>query len=334
MAAANPAKLKLLKDFSTRGTVFRMARVPTTSRFFVGGADFKVYEVDLSAPKIEFKELGAHESYVNGLALAGKTLVSGGYDGRLIWWDTQTRARVRSVEAHAKWIRNVVAAPDGSMIASVADDMVCRLWDTAGGKLLRELRGHQEKTPHHFPSMLYACAFSPDGKYVATGDKVGHIVVWEAASGKSAATLEAPGMYTWDPVQRRHSIGGIRTLAFSPDGRLLAAGGIGRIGNIDHLDGPSRVEVFDWAKGQRTHEFSDTKFKGLIECLRFHPEGAWLAAGGGANDGFLTFYDLTTSKIVRQEKVSMHVHDLALGDGADVVYAAGHGKIAVFEMKG
>jgi WD40 repeat protein len=331
--AANPAKLKRVKELSTRGVVFCMARVPGTSRFFVGGADFKVYAVDLSAAKTEFKELGAHESYVTGLALAGKTLVSGGYDGRLIWWDAQTGTRARSVEAHSKWIRNVVASPDGNVIASVADDMVCRLWDAAGGKLLRELRGHQEVTPHHFPSMLYACSFSPDGKYVASGDKVGHIVVWEAATGKPATTLEAPGMYTWDPVQRRHSIGGIRTLAFAPDGRSLAAGGIGRIGNIDHLDGPSRVEVFDWAKGQRTQEFSDSKFKGLIECLRFHPQGAWLLGGGGANDGFLTFFDTGGGKIVRQEKLPMHVHDLALGDGADVVYAAGHGKIAVFTLQ-
>jgi WD40 repeat protein len=159
-------------------------------------------------------------------------------------------------------------------------------------------------------------------------------VVWEAASGKPAAALEAPGMYTWDPVQRRHSIGGVRTLAFSPDGRLLAAGGIGKIGNIDHLDGPSRVEVFDWAKGKRTHEFSDGKFKGLVENLRFHPGGTWLLAGGGANDGFLICYDVGAGKVVRQEKAPMHVHDLALGDGGDVVYAAGHGKIAVFEMKG
>jgi WD40 repeat protein len=196
------------------------------------------------------------------------------------------------------------------------------------------MRGHQEKTPHHFPSMLFACAFTPDGRHLATADKVGHIVVWEAATGKQAATLEAPVMYTWDPVQRRHSIGGIRALAFSPDGRLLAAGGIGKIGNIDHLEGKARVEVFDWARGQRTHEFPGDKFNGLVESLRFHPEGAWLLAGGGANDGFLMFFDLGAKKALRQEKVSMHVHDLVLGDGAATLYAAGHGKIAVFEMKG
>jgi WD40 repeat protein len=334
MAAPDPARLKLVKDVPTRGIVFRMARVPGTARFFLGGSDFKVYEIDLSSPKPEPKELGAHASYVTGLALAGGVLVSGAYDGRLIWWDAASRSQIRSVEAHAKWIRNVVAAPDGRLLASVADDMVCRLWDIASGKMVQELHGHQEKTPHHYPSMLFTCAFSPDGKHLATADKVGHIVIWEVATGKSVTTLEAPVMYTWDPVQRRHSIGGIRSLAFSLDGKGLAVGGIGKIGNIDHLEGKARVEVFDWAAGQRTHEFPGEKFNGLVEALHFGPGNAWLLAGGGANDGFLMFFDLAAKKALRQEKVAMHVHDLALDESSETIYAAGHGKVAVFSLKG
>ena len=179
------------------------------------------------------------------------------------------------------------ASRDGTAIASVADDMICKVWDAETGELRHELRGHGAITPHHFPSMLYACAFSPDGRHLATGDKVGHVVVWELPSGKPVATLEAPVMYTWDPVQRRHSIGGIRTLAFSPDGNLLAAGGIGKIGNIDHLEGPARVEVFDWRKGERTVEFTSDLPKGLVERLAFFPDGERLLAVGGANDGFI-----------------------------------------------
>jgi WD40 repeat protein len=280
------------------------------------------------------KELGSHSSYVTGLALAGKVLVSGSYDGRLNWWDIDKRTQLRSVEAHAKWIRDVIGSPDGKLLASVADDMICRLWDAASGQKVAELRGHQEMTPHSFPSMLYACAFSPNGKYLATGDKVGHVVIWEVAAGKPIAMLEAPALYTWDPVQRRHSIGGIRALAFSPDGMQLAVGGIGKINNIDHLDGPARVELFDWAKGQKTQELSADKVKGLVESLRFGSQGSWLAAGGGANDGFLLFFDLAAKKAVRHEKMAMHVHNLELGEGGETLYVAGHGKIALFELKG
>jgi WD40 repeat protein len=182
--------------------------------------------------------------------------------------------------------------------------------------------------------MLFACAFAPDGKHLATADKVGHIVVWDVAGGKPVKTLEAPGMYTWDPTARIHSIGGIRSVAFSPDGKALAVGGIGKIGNIDHLDGKARVEVFDWKAGKRTHLIEGTKFKGLVEQLRFHPRGDWLLCAGGSNDGFLFFVDLPKNRVRRQEKVPMHVHDVALDEQAETLYVAGHGRVLVYEMKG
>jgi WD40 repeat protein len=182
--------------------------------------------------------------------------------------------------------------------------------------------------------MLYVCTTSADGTLLATADKVGHIALWEVATGKKVGEVEASGLYTWDPTQRRHSIGGIRSLAFSPDNRLIAAGGIGKIGNIDHLDGPSRLEVFDWQAGKRTHEIEDTKMKGLIERLAFHPAGDWLAAAGGDNGGFVNFYDLKDGKLLKQEKAPMHVHDFALNDAYDTLYTVGPNKIAVWEFKG
>lgn len=326
--------MKASKDISIPGIAFTLARVPSSDRLLFGSSDFKVYDLDLSAKKPEPKALGEHQSYVTGLALCGKTVVSGAYDGRLIWWDIEARKQIRAVAAHTKWIRKVAASPDGKTIGSVGDDMVCRLWSAADGKLLHEFRGHQERTPHHFPSMLFVCTFSPDGRFVATADKVGHLVVWDAASGKPAATLEAPGLYTWDPVQRKHSIGGVRSLAFSPDGTYLAAGGISKINNVDHLDGKARLEIFDWQKGAKTHEYVDDKFKGLIEHLTFHPKGDWLLGGGGANDGFFLFFDLKAKKAIRQEKAAMHVHAFLLGDKAETIYVAGHGRIQILEVKG
>ncbi len=145
--------------------------------------------------------------------------------------------------------------------------------------------------------------------------------------------------------KRRGCTPGIRCSASTPSAasvrwpsrrtaNYLAAGGIGKIGNIDHLDGKARVEVFDWQKGERTHEYSDDKFKGLVEHLEFHPKGDWLLGGGGANDGFFLFFDLKTKKAIRQEKTSMHVHDFVLDDNAETIYAAGHNKIQVLEAKG
>jgi WD40 repeat protein len=334
MPAANPDKFKLARDLPRPGIVFALARVPDSARVYVGGSDFKVYEADLAAAKPEFREFGSHTSYVTGLALAGPAVVSGSYDGRLIWWDPAARAPRHTVEAHAKWVRKVAASPDGKTVVSVADDMVARVWDGTTGRLRHELRGHAEFTPNNFPSMLFTCAVSPDGRFTATADKVGHVVVWDLVSGKQVAAMEAPGMYTWDPTARNHSIGGVRSLAFSPDGSLLAVGGMGKVGNIDHLEGKTRVEVFDWRKAERTHEFPGEQFKGLVEQLLFHPQGDWLLAAGGANDGFVMFFDLKARKVLRQEKAPAHLHAAALNEAGDTLYAAAHGRVVVFEMKG
>jgi WD40 repeat protein len=333
MAAANPEKIKVQKQISRGEIVFAVARKAGTSRLFCGGSDFAVYEIDVEEPKPEAKELGRHASYVTGLALAGGTLVSGGYDGRLIWWNVESRSKIREVDAHGKWIRAVTAAPNGALVASVADDMVCRVWEVETGRMIHELRGHHELTPAHFPSMLFACAISPDSRRLATADKVGRVIVWDLESGQVLATLEAPAFYTWDPVQRRHSIGGIRSVAFSADGTRLALGGSGKISNIDHLDGKALVEVYDWHKGKRTHEFVSDKYKGLVEYLGFHPTGEWLiAAGGGDKDGFLTFHDLAGNKVVAQEKAPMYVHGMALNESGNTIYAVGHRKIVVLGM--
>jgi WD40 repeat protein len=332
MPAPKPDALKLAKDFPRQAMTFAVTRVGGTSRVYLGGSDFKVCEADLAAAKFEPKDLYAHGSYVTGLALAGKLLVSGGYDGKLTWWDTDARKVVRTLDAHAKWVRRVVASPDGSRVASVADDMACKVWEARTGKLVHDLRGHRERTPHDFPSMLYAAAYSADGKYLATGDKVGHVVVWDPDAGKQLVTLEAPVLYTWDPVQRRHSIGGIRSLAFSPDGSLLAVGGMGKVGNIDHLEGKYRVEVFDWKAGKPVAEFQSDKFKGLVNRLAFAPDGSWLVGAGGANDGFLTFLDAAKKKLLREEKAVTFVHDFVLSAAGDEITLAGHNKVAVYKL--
>ena len=333
MKSPSPDSLKLVKEFARPSIPFGIARAPGSGRVFFGSSDFKVSEADVTAAKFEPKDLYGHESYVTTVALAGTVLVSGGYDGKLIWWDSAKNEKIRSTDAHAKWIRKAIASPDGGLVASVADDMICKLWDAKTGKLIRELKGHEEKTPTHFNSMLYAVAFSADGKLLATGDKVGHIAIWETDTGKPLGTLEAPTMYTWDKQQRLHSIGGIRSLAFSPDGSQVAVGGMGKVGNIDHLEGKARIEVFDWkAGGKPLVELQSDKFSGLVNALRFAPDGAWLLGAGGGAEGFFLFVDVAAKKLLKQEKAAMHLHDAVLSDKADTLTVAGHNKLAVYSM--
>ncbi|MBQ18990.1 MAG: hypothetical protein CMJ65_17930 [Planctomycetaceae bacterium] len=334
--AADPKQLKIVKNLNSRGIAFAIDRVPKTNRVFYGSSDFKVYELDVGAKKPDSKALegAGHQSYVTCVVLAGKSIVTGSYDCQLVWWDAGTKKQVRAVkDAHAKRIRRLAASPDGLIVASVSDDMDVKLWDVATGKLKATLKDHKPMTPHHYPSMLYAVAFSHDGKLLATADKVGHIVVWDVATAKKVKSLEAPVMYTWDPRQRRHSIGGIRSVAFSGDDRLLAVGGIGKIGNIDHLGGPSRIEIFDWKAGKRLHQIEDGKFKGLVEQISFHPDGNWFVVAGGDHNGFISIYETKSGKLIKQEKAPMHVHQFVVNEDHDTIFAVGHQKVVTWEMK-
>ena len=336
MTTSDPTKLKMTKEFGLPTIAFCVARVPNSGRLIFGSSDFKLYEFDALAEKpqpVAFNGEG-HQSYVTGVVLCAPNIaVSGSYDGKLIWWDLEKREPIRTVSAHELWIRRLAVSPDGKTIASVSDDMQCKLWNAETGEMLRQFSDHKPMTPHDFPSMLDAVTFSPDGKFVATGDKVGHVAIWETNSGAKVATVEAPTLYTWDPRQRRHSIGGIRSLAFSPDSKLLAVGGTGQIGNIDHLEASARTEIFDWQAGQRVKEIVNDKFKGLVEHHVFDPSGQWIVSSGGDNGGFVSFHNVETGKTLHQDKAPMHVHQFALNEACDTLFAVGHHKIAIFEFK-
>ncbi len=332
MPDANPRNLRNVREINRSGIHFSLARVPKTSRILVASSENKVVELDASQANPTPRELADHGRYVTCVRLAGNTVISGGYDNRLIWWDLQANRQIRTNDTHTRQLRQLAVSPDGTKLASVADDMVCKLWNIADGTLIRDLRGHEERTPTHFNSMLYCCAFSNDGTKLATGDRVGRVCIWNVANGERLSTVEVPSLYTWDATQRIRSIGGIRSLAFSPDGTQIAVGGVGQIGNVDGLSGPSRVEVHDWARRTRVHEFQGTQ-QGLFNKLVWHPQNQWLCAIGGGGNGFIAFHDMRNRTMIHQMNLPMHVHDSTFSEDWTTLYHAGHQKIVVQEMR-
>ncbi len=333
MPDANPRNLRNVREINRSGIHFSLARVPNTSRILVANSENKVVELDASVANPTPRELADHGRYVTCVRLAGNTVISGGYDNRLIWWDLQANRQIRTNDTHTRQLRQLAVSPDGTKLASVADDMVCKLWNIADGTLIRDLRGHEERTPTHFTSMLYCCAFSNDGTKLATGDRVGRVCIWNVANGERLSTVEVPSLYTWDATQRIRSIGGIRSLAFSPDGTQIAVGGVGQIGNVDGLSGPSRVEVHDWARRTRVHEFQGTQ-QGLFNKLVWHPQNQWLCAIGGGGNGFIAFHDMRNRTMIHQMNLPMHVHDSTFSEDWTTLYHVGHQKIVVQEMRG
>jgi WD40 repeat protein len=329
---SQPRNLRSVREIARRDILFAVARVPDCSTLFVASSDGKVHELNAGENSPQDRELANHGRYVTSVVFTDDMVTSGGYDGRLMWWDRQKGQVVRTVAAHQRWIRAIAMSPDGTKIASVADDMVGRIWDAATGARLQELRGHAERTPTGFDTMLYNCVFSADGRHLATGDRIGHVIVWEVATGRQLAAVDAPLLYTWDGTQRIRSIGGARGLAFSPDGTHLAVGGVGQINNVDSLAGPSRVEIFNWSSRKRVLEFTGPN--GIVNRLFYHPQGDWLCAIGGGGNGLIMFYDIARRSMIHQANVAMHVHDLAVNEDQTTLYAVGHNKIVVLELRG
>lgn len=332
MPDPNPRNLRNIREISRPGINFSVARLPNTSRLLLASSEQKVFEIDAGQANSTAIERANHGRYVTCVRLSGNVAVSGGYDKRLIWWNLEANRAFRTIDAHARQLRQLAVSPDGTRLASVADDMVCRLWNVQTAELLGEMRGHEKRTPTHFGSMLYCCAFSNDGTRLATGDRVGRVCIWDVASGAQLGAVEVPSLYTWDGVQRIRSIGGVRALAFSPDGTQIAVGGVGQIGNVDGLSGPARVEVHDWAQKRKTHEFQGNQ-QGLFNKLVWHPDNHWLCAIGGGNNGFILFHNMRERTTIHQMNLPMHTHDSVFSEDWTTIYHAGHGKVVVQEMR-
>ena len=122
------------------------------------------------------------------IGLTGKTsiadymiIASGGSDGTIKLWDTQSRRLIHVFEGHALRIRAIAASADDRIIASASDDGVIRLWETHTGMLKRTL-----KRPDR---IVTSVALSPDGRTVASDDVDRSVTLWDADSGKIVGNL-------------------------------------------------------------------------------------------------------------------------------------------------
>jgi WD40 repeat protein len=132
-------------------------------------------------------------------------------------------------------------------------------------------------------SGLFAIAFAPDGKTVASAGSEGIIRLWEAATGRPRALL-------------RHGVGTtLYTLAFSPDSKTLAAAGHDSNGR---LEGPSKVILWDLAKGKERYSFVVDGGTYGIHCVAFSPDGKLLAAA--SSSGNIHLRRAATGKVIRR----------------------------------
>ncbi|MBA4187477.1 MAG: hypothetical protein C0467_05605 [Planctomycetaceae bacterium] len=110
---------------------------------------------------------------------------------------------------------------------------------------------------------IFAVAFTPDGKTIATAGYDRIINLWDipAELPSEAMTLKAPRLTLKDHSDT------IYALAFSPNGTLLASGSADR-----------SVKIWDTATGKRLYTLGDPT--DWVYCLAWSPDMKHLAAGG------------------------------------------------------
>jgi WD40 repeat protein len=92
---------------------------------------------------------------------SGKELVGWFFTSGRITLCAVPSGQVRAAwRAHPQFIEGLVGSPDGRYLASAGTEGVARLWATADQAEVATLIGHRGR--------VYAAAFSPDGKRLAT----------------------------------------------------------------------------------------------------------------------------------------------------------------------
>ena len=145
-----------------------------------------------------------------------------------------------------------------------------------------------------------ALAFSPNGKWLASGGDDCSVRLWEVPSGKQKYCLSGRG-------------GDSHGHRFTPDGNTLACLGNG-----------FRIDIVDVASGKQTRWL--TKRPGIFTAAAYTADGKILVTGG--SDGTLSFWDISTGKSQRDLKAHRdRVLALACAPGGKLLASSGTDRV-------
>ena len=330
-------KLTSVRETKLPTGALGLAISPDASSAYAACADGSIHHVDLaSGTAREFT--GKHTSFASGCVLLpdGKTVISGGYDGALLWHDTTSGQSWRRLLAHRFWSWQLALSPDGSRIASSTGQYLpggwkyepapetepsVKVFDTRSGDLVAELE--------HVPP-VQCCAFSPDGHFLAAGNMMGEVRIWDLRQPRhaSASSFTSPDFTSWGSIKTHHHCGGIFGMSFSPDGQILAICGMGPMGDPMAGNGKMTWQRWDWQRGEKRDQIKEGQHgNGLMESIAWMPDGShflmagrqaqgtWNAALFSALDGSLV-HSIDTKNRITQARFSL--------DGKSIVLAAAH----------
>ncbi len=230
------------------------------------GEDRTVRIWDMASEQ-EYRVLQGHGETITSIAFSvdGQRLVSasGGYSGEnhpmageIKVWDIATGKELFTIEGKGAF-QSVCFSPDGQRLAASGGQRMeagpakgeVTVWDVATRKEVLALTDHA--TP------VLSVAFSPDGRYGASGGSDGSLRVWQARTGNTVWML------------RGHTAP-VLGLAFSPDNRCLASASWDRT-----------VRVWDVNTGKEIP--ARLEHKDPVSSVAFSPDGSRLASAGRDN---------------------------------------------------
>ena len=170
-------------------------------------------------------------------SLDGKKLALNEYGSGIGIWDAATGKPLLGVDGHRVDVSLLAFSPDGKSLASggSSGEGTLLVWDLATKKIRLRFPGDLEA--------LGCLAWSPDGKTLATGEAELMEGRWDPSCAEAKLTSSLRQASDGQVVrQLTGHLGGVFSVAFSPDGKTLLTAG-----------GDARAALWDIASGKRLH---------------------------------------------------------------------------------
>jgi WD40 repeat protein len=340
---AHPVRLAVLTG--PANTVYSVAFSPDGTTLAAGSADntVRLWDIaDPAAPRPLGKPLTGATGYVQSVAFApgGKLLAAGSADDTVRLWDVADPAAPRPVggplTGPKSLVTGVAFSPDGRLLAAASQDHKLWLWQVSGSRVI------PDGTLTGAVNWLNAVAFSPDGTAIAAGTADASVLVWNLATRSLTATLPHPQPVTslaWDGPGRLAAGDADGTVslwtlpapvlvtgnapsgvAYSPDGRTLAAGGL----NVQLWDATRRTLIVTRPLPAGT----------ITNAITYSPDGRMIAIARSDGEAWL-LNARTLDPIGRPFRVTTtgNAESLAFSpNGKLLVTAADDGTVRLWSM--